>query len=93
MPRAKTKSYRLPPSTGHYRKGIFYRGGEVITIPASEKPGKHWTPVRVNEPKPVYEDLPKDLGGDDAGAGNDGAPPPRTMSEAQRAKAQKPTGA
>lgn len=47
---AETKTYRLTQL--HYRSGVMYQPGELITVPADEKPGKTWQLV---EAKPVVQ--------------------------------------
>ncbi len=38
------KTYRVGPG-GHYREGKLYEHGELITVAASEKPGREWEEV------------------------------------------------
>lgn len=37
------KHYRIP--NPHYREGAYFQRGDVVTIPADEKPGKGWVEV------------------------------------------------
>lgn len=39
----KTKTYKL--HAPHYRQGVYYEEGAVITVSADEKPSKTWEPI------------------------------------------------
>lgn len=43
-PQPEFKTYQL--TERHYRQGVMYSPGELITIPSTEKPGRTWVEVK-----------------------------------------------
>lgn len=61
----KTKQYRI--SVKHYREGVMYPAGSVVTVPADAKPSSTWAPVeekkadvKAEEPKPKAQNRASD---------------------------------